>query len=302
MNWEYLRADEFGKAIEVSKGVCVLPLGCLEKHGPHLPVGCDSLKAKGLAEEAAALEEVMVFPSGMWLGEECVNKSVQNPWEKNMGGYVCINPKVLVAVLEELCDEIARNGFKKILILNSHGGNTRMLNYFMRTQAFRQVDYATMWAPIRDPSIYLPKNMYRIVMERIDEFYYLTPEDLEAMRIVAERGSNAEHPEDQGGHADWTETCLVYGYYPELVCDERMDAESGISTHRGDYLIDNGITATHHWYCNYPNAIQGYPSTGCSKNIGKAMRKLCVERLVKIFKLLKEDEDCIRMVQGLPKL
>ena len=244
----------------------------------------------------------MVFPSGMWLGEECVNKSVQNPWEKNMGGYVCINPKVLVAVLEELCDEIARNGFKKILILNSHGGNTRMLNYFMRTQAFRQVDYATMWAPIRDPSIYLPQNMYRIVMERIDEFDYLTPEDLEAMRIVAERGSNAEHPEDQGGHADWTETCLVYGYYPELVCDERMDAESGISTHRGDYLIDNGITATHHWYRNYPNAIQGYPSTGCSENIGKAMRKLCVERLVKLFKLLKEDEDCVRMVQGLPKL
>ena len=98
MNWEYLRADEFKNAIDVCKGVCVLPLGCLEKHGPHLPVGCDSLKAKGLAEEAAALEEVMVFPSGMWLGEECVNKSVQNPWEKNMGGYVCINPKVLVAV------------------------------------------------------------------------------------------------------------------------------------------------------------------------------------------------------------
>ena len=45
MNWECLREDQFQEAIERSGGVCVLPLGCLERHGAYCPVGTDSLKA-----------------------------------------------------------------------------------------------------------------------------------------------------------------------------------------------------------------------------------------------------------------
>ena len=41
MRWEDLREEEFESAIEKSKGLCVLPLGCLENHGQHLPVGTD---------------------------------------------------------------------------------------------------------------------------------------------------------------------------------------------------------------------------------------------------------------------
>ena len=44
MKWEYLREEEFEEAIERCGGLCVIPLGCLEKHGQHLPVGTDSLK------------------------------------------------------------------------------------------------------------------------------------------------------------------------------------------------------------------------------------------------------------------
>ena len=44
MKWEYLREEEFEGAIERSGGLCVMTLGCLEKHGQHLPVGTDSLK------------------------------------------------------------------------------------------------------------------------------------------------------------------------------------------------------------------------------------------------------------------
>ena len=45
MKWEYLREEEFDGAIEKSGGLCVLPIGCVEKHGQHLPVGCDSIMA-----------------------------------------------------------------------------------------------------------------------------------------------------------------------------------------------------------------------------------------------------------------
>ena len=43
MIWEYLREEEFSNAVETSKGVCVIPMGCLEMHGQHLPVGTDTL-------------------------------------------------------------------------------------------------------------------------------------------------------------------------------------------------------------------------------------------------------------------
>ena len=42
------------------------------------------------------------------------------------------------------------------------------------------------------------------------------------------------------------------------------------------------------------------PAFGCTENIGRALRQLCVERLAEKFRLLKNDEDCVRMVLGLP--
>ena len=62
MKWEFLREEEFEGAIERSGGLCVLPLGCIEKHGQHLPVGCDSIHSRSLVEMAAELEDVMIFP------------------------------------------------------------------------------------------------------------------------------------------------------------------------------------------------------------------------------------------------
>ena len=44
MKWEELTAKDFPKAVRKARGVCVIPLGCLEKHGDHLPVGTDLLK------------------------------------------------------------------------------------------------------------------------------------------------------------------------------------------------------------------------------------------------------------------
>ena len=118
-------------AIEKSGGLCILPLGCLEKHGPHEPLGTDFFIAKEIVELAAELEDVMVFPTGAWLGDMVGIHGNPRRIEINHG-TISLNPHTLLTVLEELCDEIARNGFRKILIINSHGGNIAMLNYFLR--------------------------------------------------------------------------------------------------------------------------------------------------------------------------
>lgn len=62
MLWENLREEEFEAAIEKSHGVCAMALGCLEKHGQHLPLGTDVLKGGKILELASEREEVCVFP------------------------------------------------------------------------------------------------------------------------------------------------------------------------------------------------------------------------------------------------
>ena len=56
MLWENLRSDEFKEAVEKSNGVCIIPIGCVEAHGIHLPLGCDTLKAREFCVRAAEIE------------------------------------------------------------------------------------------------------------------------------------------------------------------------------------------------------------------------------------------------------
>ena len=70
MVWEYLRSEEFKAAVERAQGVCAVPIGCLEKHGPHAPLGTDTIQAEQIARLAAEKEPVVVFPT-MYFGEKC---------------------------------------------------------------------------------------------------------------------------------------------------------------------------------------------------------------------------------------
>src|ERR1700727_701894 len=62
VKWEELSAADFRRAIEQSKGTCLLPFGILEKHGPHLPLGTDLLDVRYVAQNAAQEEYAVVFP------------------------------------------------------------------------------------------------------------------------------------------------------------------------------------------------------------------------------------------------
>ena len=121
MNWEELTAPEFSKAVTECGGVCILPIGVIEKHGNHLPLGMDAINAHEVAEQAAEQEPVMVFPF-YYFG--------QNTHAKCEPGAIAIRFELLLPLLESVCDEIARNGFHKIIFYNCHGGNLNLLNYF----------------------------------------------------------------------------------------------------------------------------------------------------------------------------
>ena len=131
VRWEYLTPPEFKKLVKEEQ-ICILPLGILERHGEHLPYGTDGLSVHAIACRAAALEPCVVFPT-YWFG--------QGHEASCFAGSVNFPPRLLYEMLEVLLDQIARNGFKKIVIFSGHGGNSHFLDYFAMTQLDREVDY-----------------------------------------------------------------------------------------------------------------------------------------------------------------
>ena len=292
MLWENLRADEFPAAIEKSGGLCVMVLGCLEKHGPHLPVGTDSLKGDGIARMACEKAGVVMFPTTMWLGDVVGMHAANDVDKTGHYGFIAMNPHTLLTVLEELCDEIARNGFRKILLLESHGGNGPLISYFLRCQTYNRKNYATMSTKCYNFADISAQKILDAAAKNPEYFSMLTEEDYKALKYHASLPA-------EGGHGCFRETGLVYGTTPELVAPERFELENGISTHVADYLFELGIDHGTAWGQNYPDSYAGYPSTGCSKTIGEAMVKMSVDRLVHTLEVLKTDERCVEFSKGL---
>ena len=290
MKWEYLREEEFEGAIKQSGGLCVMCLGCLEKHGQHLPVGTDSLKGDKIVELAAEKAGVMMFPTAMWLGDVSSSHIFENPDKHEKHGFIGMNPKTLLKVLEELCDEIARNGFTKILLCTSHGGNSALVSLFHRAHFYKKKKYAVMDCKAYDFANQLqPENIAKVARENPEYLPMITEEDLKTLDRFAETGTG-------GGHADFKETMLVYGTYPDLVAPDRFEACDGNSTNRLVFPANSGVSSYASWLANYPTVLSGYPSTGCTRTIGEAAVKMSVDRLADIFTQLKNDNSAVEIM------
>ena len=292
MKWEYLREEEFEGAIERSGGLCILPLGCLEKHGQHLPVGCDSIVAHGIAELAAEMEEAVVFPTGMWLGDVFHFNADADPGAVRKRGGIGLNPHTAFTLLQELCDEIARNGFRKILLFNCHGGNRSLSNQLARNLMYEPRNYAFMSLFGAHLPHYSPSSLYEEVLARREEFDYLTEQDVETLKEWAAKTHI-------GGHGDFMETANVYGLQPQTVAPDRFDAEDGLSRRRSGYLSKMKIYASTGWHNDFPNYYDAVPPFGCNEQIGKLSNQLLAEDLVKIIKVIKEDEECVHMAKAM---
>src|ERR1044072_1056364 len=108
MNWmmveEYLRRDDRA----------VLPLGCTEQHA-YLSLSVDSILAERLAVDAAYLVGVPVFP---------VLGYALTPYFRPFPGTVTLRVKTYMSIVRDILDAMAEQGFKLILIVNGHDGNT----------------------------------------------------------------------------------------------------------------------------------------------------------------------------------
>jgi creatinine amidohydrolase len=134
MRWDELTGDFFSEAVQKAEGVCLLPLSCIERHGHHMPLGTDMFIGREVCNRTAALEPAIVFPDFIFTQ---ILEARQYP------GCIGIEPDLTIRLLESACREIARNGLKKIVIVNAHGGNDNLIHYFAQIQLASPRDYQT---------------------------------------------------------------------------------------------------------------------------------------------------------------
>jgi creatinine amidohydrolase len=243
--WNELTAPDFIKAVELSRGICLLPAGIMEKHGPHLPLSTDLILAREISSRAAELEYVLIFPE-FYFGQ--IYEAKHQP------GTVAYSPELVWKILEETCEEMARNGIRKIIIVNGHGGNNNLFSYFCQAQLAEDKDYTVI---------------------------FFRPNDSKVDKETA-----ALRKTDYGGHADEVETSMVYAVRPELVHAGRGTSQSGKDLER--LALPYGYTGIW-WYASYPNH---YAGDGSEPNpaIGEKKFESRAEQLTRLIRFLKTDD------------
>jgi len=250
-----MKSAEF-EALRDDSGVCIVPLGCLERHSDHLPLGTDSLLAYRLACMAAELEPAVVFPAQHFT---MVASASAQP------GAVAFDAKLSMQILEQVFEEISRNGFKKIILYNFHGGNRNITPLLLQNHLARQP---------KDYMLYMPKFDWEI--ENIYENYCTSK---------------------FGGHADEWETSLMLYLYPELVDMSRIPEDYvGLPQHRLNHLHEKQIKTPVDFYADFPTHYAG-EARHADIDKGKHATDAIISRLAEVIKIIKQDQSAPALQQ-----
>jgi creatinine amidohydrolase len=243
---EEITSSGFISAVEKAAGVCVIPIGIIEKHGPHLPLGTDLFEAREIAAAAAKKEYTIIFPPYF---------TGQIFEAKHQPGAIAYSKDLMWKMLEETCAELSRNGLKKIILLNGHGGNTSFLQYFCQVQLAEQNDYVVvLFRPGDDPV--LDKQIGSLKSAKLD------------------------------GHAGEEETSMMYIIRPDLVDIAAIKSESGLDQDRLKGL-PFGYTGIW-WYAKYPNHYASDVAQP-SEKLGKLLIEKDAVQLAGLIKFMKGD-------------
>jgi len=244
VHWEELTAADFREGIRRAQGTCLLPFGILEKHGPHLPLGTDLLDVRYAALHAAEEEYAVVFP------EYYFGQIVE---AKHEPGTVAYSRSLQLALLQETTDEMARNGCKKILIVNGHGGNEHLLPYFAQTQLDKPHDYVVYVFDKRTP----------------------------------DTGGPAKKSKGPDFHAGENETSKMLISRPDLVHQDRAASESGADQAR--QKIPSDLYTAIWWYTRFPFHYSG-DGAAATKELGEFQMRWWIEEVAKSIRAVKADD------------
>jgi len=251
--WDELTAPDWGRALNKSSKTCVLPIGILEKHGPHSPLGTDLIHVREVAARAVKNEYAVVFPD-YYYGQ--INEARQQP------GTFALPSRLIYELLEATCDEIARNGFDKIVILNGHGGNPEFLRFFMQSQLNKRKNYVVYLYEQQQDAAY---------QEQYKKLYK----------------SNAAGDM----HAGERETSTLLYLRPDLMRMETAETETGEDKKR---LNIPGVYTPIWWYAGFPNHYAG-EGAKATKELGQLIAEHEISSFTKVLKAVKADTKALEL-------
>ncbi len=250
IKWDELTAADFVSALQKSQGTCVLPFGIIEKHGPHLPLGNDLINVRWAAEHGAEQEYSIVFPA-YYFGQ--IFEAKHEP------GTIAYSAHLQMELLQETTDEMARNGCKKILIVNGHGGNVHLLPFFAQAQLEKSHDYV----------VYIHTG-----------------------------GSSPNTPDRPklhstvDAHAGESETSHTMIARPDLVHLDRAKQESGADLNRLD--LPRNVYTGIWWYAKFPDHYAGDGSVA-TRELGDYDMKAWVSSIAAALRAIKSDQTSLRL-------
>jgi len=244
--WEELTAADFVRALQASSGVCVLPFGILEKHGPSGPLGTDLINVRVTTLQAVKDEYAIVFPE-YYFGQ--IFEAKHQP------GTIAYSSHLQLELLQETVAEMARNGCRKIVIVNGHGGNTLLIQYFAQTQLDSPKDYIVYAVGALGPP----------------------------------QGTAGTAPSRPGvdGHAGEGEISNVMASRPDLAHPERASTESGADLNRLE--LPEGVYTGIWWFAKFPNHYGG-DAAGATAARGAALTSATAVRIANAIRAIKRDE------------
>ena len=249
VHWEELTAADFQSAIKQSKNTCLLPFGIIEKHGPHLPLGTDLLDVRYAALHAAEREYAVVFPD-YYFGQ--IFEAKHQP------GTLAYSAHLQLELLQDTTDEMARNGCKKVIIVNGHGGNENLLPFFAQTQLEKPHDYVVYVLPVLD----------------------------------APPGGPPKKSSGPDMHAGESETSKMLIARPDLVHMDRANQESGADQARLK-LPDDLYTAIW-WYARFPNHYSGQ-GAAATKERGEFEMQHWEDAIIEAIRAVKADQTSLQL-------
>jgi creatinine amidohydrolase len=218
--------------------VAVLPFGATEPHNLHMPYGTDTFQVEAIADRAcerayragARVIRLPVMPYG-----------VNTNYFQVPGALACsVTPSTLLRLLTDLVESMERQGVRKLVLLNGHGGNE--LKPLLRELHHRTRTFLCLC------------DWYRVATDRYAGLF--------------------ERP---GEHADEIETSLGLAFFPDLVRPEQADAGAARPT-RFEAINRGWVSITRPWHLATTNTGLGDPKAATADK-GRRLMDIVAERL-----------------------
>ncbi|WP_343293017.1 creatininase family protein [Vandammella animalimorsus] len=233
--WDALSTRDFSARADtalLARTVAVLPLGATEQHGPHLPLGVDAAITRGIVQAAQqrwAQQPPAQRPPVLFLPLQAIGFS---PEHAAFAGTLTLSASTIVALWNDIGASVAASGVQRLLLFNSHGGQTSVMDIVARQlrQAHGLLTYSSSW--------------------------YQLP------RSQAPQAQTSAHEARFGIHGGEEETSIMLHLHPEQVCMAqaqhfRTSAEQRAQRYR---ILGNGHSAKMGWM------MQDYNRQGAAGN------------------------------------